>query len=113
MENYAIVNRAEFTLAFEPPKMKRAPAGAKSAIPKTSVLRGLGNQLSIEGAFVETILTVEGKWKTEIELKTTEVYELLKKRLPKSEFVTIYINESGKFAFQIDKLVVTINTVKT
>lgn len=112
MINHAIANRAELTEAFKPSKV-RGVAGAKSSIPKTSVLRGVGNQLSIEGAFLETILTVDGKWKTEIELVTAEVYELLKKKLPKSEFVTIYINERGKFALQVDKLVVTINIVKT
>lgn len=113
MMNKAIVNRKDLTAAFEPPKLKGLGRVAKKGIPQTTILKGASNVLVIEGAFLETTLVVEGKWKREIELITTEVYDLLKNKLPKSELITISIDENDKFVMQIDKLVVSINIVKT
>ena len=63
--------------------------------------------------FWKTKLVFEGKGKRGIELITTEVYDLLKNKLPKSEVITISIDENDKFVMQVDKLVVSINIVKS
>lgn len=111
MDNHAIVNRAELTEAFEPPKMKRAPKGATSSIPQTTIIRGVSNILVVEGAFLEKTFHIKGKWKSTIEVNTRETYDLLKKKLPKSDEIAIFINDKGKFVLQVAKLKVSITPV--
>ena len=111
MDNIATINREKLTEAFKPPRIKSASKFIQKGIPQTTILKGEPNALVIEGPFLSTTIEIEGNWTKEIELKTTEAYDLLKNKLPKSESVTIFL-EDRKFWFQIDKLKVSITPIK-
>lgn len=110
--DYAIVDRKEFTEAFEPPRMKGLIRATKASIPSTTIIRGIANILIVEGAFLERTFNIEGKWRTEIELPTRNVYDLLKKRLPKSETIEIFINADGQFVIKVENLKVLVKPVR-
>jgi hypothetical protein len=106
--DYAIVDRKEFTEAFQPPRMKGLIRATKAEIPSTTIIRGIANILVVEGAFLERTFNIEGKWRTEIELPTKNVYDLLKKKLPKSETIEVFINAGGEFVIKVENLKVMI-----
>ena len=99
------VDSAQFLEAVSKvPKMKRAPRGSKSSIPKDTIISGTRNgELLVETPVASTVIHIGGAWSGEASLNALGLFEIVKallspkKGVPNTEKLELWVSGERLF----------------
>ena len=108
MSEYITVKVSELKAAVMLPKMKRAPRGASSSIPKTTILNFEDGSLLVEAPTHTTALIAEGNVQAKAVVDAAQLKKTLEK-LPNTEYIELTVDKQNhKFIMKVAALKVAL-----